>query len=221
MKAALKAQQDPNHWAEALPLILLGIRTAFKDDLQCTAAELVYGTSLRLPGEFFTPSSDDNLDPTTYVSRLRSTMQTLQATPTRHTQRSQVHISNALTSASHVFIWNDTVRKPLQPPYNGPVKVLSRAEKYYTIDINGRHDKVSIDRLKPAHLLEDTQPVATPPDTSDTPTQPSPPPSPPTRTLSRASTPPRATPAQTAPPVRSTRSGRRVHWPARLAEFVP
>jgi transposase InsO family protein len=30
-------------WTEALPLGLLGIRTAFKEDLQASVAELVYG----------------------------------------------------------------------------------------------------------------------------------------------------------------------------------
>ena len=88
MKAALKAQQDPDHWCEALPL---GICTALKDDLGCTAAELVYHTSLHLPGKFFTPSGDDGMDLTAYVSKLRATMQTLQPTPTRHTPCSQVY----------------------------------------------------------------------------------------------------------------------------------
>lgn len=40
---------------DALPLVLLGIRTALKEDIASTAAEMVYGTTLRLPGEFFTP----------------------------------------------------------------------------------------------------------------------------------------------------------------------
>ena len=53
LKASLRALPDSNKWAEALAMVMLGIRTALKDDLQCTAAELVYGTTLRLPGEFF------------------------------------------------------------------------------------------------------------------------------------------------------------------------
>ena len=57
LKGALKAQLDVRSWTESLPMILYGIRTALKDDLHCTAAELVYGVSLCLPGEFFSPSS--------------------------------------------------------------------------------------------------------------------------------------------------------------------
>lgn len=55
-----------------LPLALLGIRTTLKEDLKCTAAELVYGTSLRLPGEFFTPQAIANADPASYVTQLKS-----------------------------------------------------------------------------------------------------------------------------------------------------
>ena len=54
LKAALKAQPNPSSWMDALPLVLLGIRTALKEDTSSTAAEMVYGTTLRLPGEFFT-----------------------------------------------------------------------------------------------------------------------------------------------------------------------
>ena len=53
LKASLKAHTDPSHWYETLPMALLGIRTALKEDLHCTAAELVYDTTLGLPGEFF------------------------------------------------------------------------------------------------------------------------------------------------------------------------
>ena len=51
LEAALKANPHPEHWTDALPLILLGIQTATKDDVFCTAAEFVYGTTLCLPGE--------------------------------------------------------------------------------------------------------------------------------------------------------------------------
>ena len=64
LKASLKAYPDPTHWVDSLPLVLLGVRTAVKEDLSCSAAELVYGTTLRLPGEFFSPVQDDiTVDP--------------------------------------------------------------------------------------------------------------------------------------------------------------
>ena len=61
LKSALKAQPNPDAWMTTLPLILLGIRTALKRDINSTVAEMVYGTTLCLPGEFFTSSSTTSL----------------------------------------------------------------------------------------------------------------------------------------------------------------
>ena len=190
LKAALKAQPQPDSWMDALPLVLLGIRTALKEDISSTAAEMVYGTTLRLPGEFFTPSPITSLpDPCDYVSNLKAHMQTIRPSSPRLTQRNS-NITDGLSTATHVFIRHDAVRKPLQPPYDGPYPVVKRTDKHFTININGRHDTVSVDRLKPAHLDIDN--------TNSTP-QPAP---------------------STTPPPHTTRSGRRVHFPHYLARSV-
>ena len=77
LKAALKGHPQQGNWTEALPLVLLGIRTS---DLGCTAGELVYSTSLRLPGSFFSPTIYSNPDPQNYVHILQNRMRGLQAT---------------------------------------------------------------------------------------------------------------------------------------------
>ena len=50
LKSAFNTQSEPNRWTESLPLILLGIRSSHKVDLGCSVAELVFGSTLRLPG---------------------------------------------------------------------------------------------------------------------------------------------------------------------------
>ena len=85
-KAALKAMQDPNQWVKPLPLVLLGIRTNIKQDINCTSAKLVYGTTLRLPSEFFQCSDQQQLDPISYVDKLKSFMQQLQPPDVRSYQ---------------------------------------------------------------------------------------------------------------------------------------
>ena len=52
MKAALRASLTGGDWADRLPWVMLGLRSAPKDDLQASSAELVYGQPLRVPGEF-------------------------------------------------------------------------------------------------------------------------------------------------------------------------
>ena len=114
LKTTLKSQPNPTHWADSRPLVLLGIRTALKEDIHCTSAELVYGTNLCLPGEFFDQDTTD--DQAVYVVNLISFMQQLKATPVCSHPQQKVHISKALASCTHVLVHCDAIRKPLQPP---------------------------------------------------------------------------------------------------------
>lgn len=117
---------------EVLPLVLLGIRTAVKEDMSATTAEMVYGTTLRLPGELFTltpiPPLTDSSD---FANQLKSRMRLIRPPLPRPTQRTS-QLNKALSTATHVFIRHDAVRKPLQPPYDGPYPVLKRTDKFYT-----------------------------------------------------------------------------------------
>lgn len=159
LKSALAAAEERS-WTEALPLILLGIWTAVKTDIGCSAAELVYGTTLRLPGEFFTGSPQDSCTATAaYAHRLRDIMENLRSTPPRRAAPRVVHVPSELASCTHVFVRHDAVHRPLQPPYDGPFRVLRRGEKQFTIDVRGHHKVVSLDRLKPAHI-EDADTVS-------------------------------------------------------------
>jgi transposase InsO family protein len=69
LKAAIMCHAD-QQWTEALPLVLLGIRTSYKADLQATVAELVYGEPLRICGEFLTPTTDP-VEPAHLITQLR------------------------------------------------------------------------------------------------------------------------------------------------------
>ena len=214
LKASLKASST-SRWTETLPLVMLGIRTAVKSDLGCCAAELVSGTTIRLPGQFVAPSQNDcDLDPSNYIHRLRKQMENLKPQPTRAQQRKpQVHPD--LTTCTHVFVRHDAVKKPLQPPYDGPFKVIRRADKFFTIQFKGRQDTVSLDRLKPAYLdppiatAELCQPSSQDPQPSQAPTIPTSQPQKPSITSSSSS-------AELE--LRQTRSGRKVHFPKRYVQ---
>ncbi|XP_075526580.1 uncharacterized protein LOC142558316 [Dermacentor variabilis] len=126
LKAAVMASEHDS-WGKALPMVLLGIRTAYKADVSCSAAELVYGTTLRLPGDFFASGQQQaRISASDYTSRLRGIMNKLRATPPRQPTERRTDVRNELESCSHVFLRNGAVRRPLQAPYDGPFKVLRR-----------------------------------------------------------------------------------------------
>ena len=52
LKTALKARLTGLNWVEELPWVLLGLRNAPKEEFRYSSAELVYGESLTVPGEF-------------------------------------------------------------------------------------------------------------------------------------------------------------------------
>ncbi|XP_013182765.1 PREDICTED: uncharacterized protein LOC106128848 [Papilio xuthus] len=146
----------PQKWTESLPWVLLGIRSSFKEDLNASSAELLYGEPLRLPGEFFDPVSCGTTDVSDFIARLRAFAQQLHPTPaSRHGSKS-VFVYKDLANTDHVFLRENAVRASLQPAYTGPHKVVSRNDKSFTLLINGKEVTVSIDRLKPAYILCDS-----------------------------------------------------------------
>ncbi|XP_064482875.1 uncharacterized protein K02A2.6-like [Ornithodoros turicata] len=153
LKTALCATGSPLSLPDRLPLVLLGLRSAVKQDLRCCPAELALGTTLHLPGSFFTPVPADAVpDYSSYIARLRSTFQDLQATPTR-TQSSRLTFRPpGLDTATHMFLRLDAVRPPLQPPYSGQHEVLSRSPKHFRLLLPRGPDSVAVDLLKPAYL---------------------------------------------------------------------
>ena len=211
LKASIKSYPNPSAWTEILPLVLLSIRSTFKPDIDCTPAQLVYGTTLRLPGQFFAPNTTNaDLDPTIYSHRLQSAMAKLRPVSLRQ-QPTSSHVPSDFTSCTHVFVRHDAVRKPLRQPYDGPFKILHRSDKHFTLAIKDKPQTISLDRLKPAHLeadLVDTA-VCPPP-----PTVPAVPPPSSSDTLQSSTNAPSIQPP--APTPHATRSGRRVHFPQRF-----
>ena len=201
LKQAIRCQAT-DRWVEVLPCVLLGIRSCFKEDIGATAAELVYGTTLRLPGEFFRCSSSTNIpNHADFVLRLQTHMQKLQPTPTsRHSAR-DVFVSKDLETTSHVFVRQDLVRRPLTQPYEGPFKVIKRGPKFYKLQIKGHEKNVSINRLKPAFFQPDDLPIG-PTQQADTPLS---------NTMPQASPPSAGTDAGTTPTY-VTRYGRKVRF---------
>ena len=59
----LKARTTGANWFDELPMVLLGIHSSWRVDPGCSPAELVYGSTLRIPGEFLQPRETRAVEP--------------------------------------------------------------------------------------------------------------------------------------------------------------
>ncbi|XP_036317503.1 uncharacterized protein LOC118732482, partial [Rhagoletis pomonella] len=136
MKAAIKCQ-DIERWTEALPLVMHALRNVYKDDIKATPSEMLYGTTLRMPCDFF-EEIGYNSSETEFVKQLREMMDKVRPVPTSNHANKKVIAQKDLQACAHVFLRNDLVRKPLKTPYDGPYEVLNRNDKTFEIKIGER-----------------------------------------------------------------------------------
>lgn len=155
LKAAIKCHNH-SQWTKILPSVMLGIRSAWKEDIKSTAAEMLYGEPLRLPGEFLSSSRESTLETqTAFVQALREQMRTLRPTQgSKHGTKTPFVFKDLMTT-NYVFLCTDSVKLPLQNPYERPFRVISRSSKTFIIEMHGKNVTVSIDRLKPAFIMGD------------------------------------------------------------------
>lgn len=159
LKAAIRCK-DTTRWSDHLPLVLLGLRTSFKEDIKASPAELVYGETLRIPGEFLTERQPTNAtNEQEFVGVLREAMESIRPQPATWHADPPVFMHPRLQTATHVFVREDAVRPALANPYHGPHQVLIRDSKSFQVLVNGRPQYISVDRLKPAYLAEDATPA--------------------------------------------------------------
>ncbi|GFO31284.1 Pol polyprotein [Plakobranchus ocellatus] len=103
LKTSLKARTTSPNWFAELPMVFLGIHSSWRVDPGCSPAELVYGSTLRIPADF-------------------------------------------------VYVRRDSHKHPLQRPYDGPYRVLNKNDKYITVEVKGRSEVITLDRLKAAFV---------------------------------------------------------------------
>jgi len=145
LKDALKSRLAGPAWPDHLPWVLLGIRTAPKEDTAVSAAEKLYGAPLVLPAQLAT-------DLETPLQPLVDKMQSATAIPVRHSHlEPPSDPPPALATADWVYIRKGGALPPLAPPYAGPFQVLQRGPKHFAVQVGPRRETISVDRLKP-HL---------------------------------------------------------------------
>ncbi len=156
LKESIRTRLTGPNWMDELPWALLGIRTTPKEDLNSTSAELVYGGTLTLPGDFV--SSQDPPLAKPRLQELREIVGKLRPIPTSWHGNKKCSVPVDLKRAKFVLVRHDAVKTSLQDPYDGPYEVLEAGDKNFKIQVGNREELISIDRLKPVHLDLD-QPV--------------------------------------------------------------
>ncbi|XP_034940427.1 uncharacterized protein [Chelonus insularis] len=116
-------------------------------------AELLFGTTLRIPGEFFV---HENLpgNPEKLIEKHCELMRTIRPTPTAHHIKSRIFILKDLYECSHVFLRVCDVKPPFLPPYAGPYLVKKRIDRKFVIVTDGQKKTIYVDRLKPAFIAK-------------------------------------------------------------------
>ena len=148
LKDACRARDAVSSWAQELPLILLSLRVAPRDDTGISPAEHVYGSTLSLPSSFVDARPPPSTD---FITRLRMAMAAVPVVPTNTAATSPSWVDDALETCTHVWVRRDGHVKPLDALYDGPFVVLERSDKVFKLQIGLKPVTVSIDRLKPVH----------------------------------------------------------------------
>jgi Integrase core domain/Integrase zinc binding domain len=160
-KEALQARQAGVNWEEHLPWVLLGLRVAPKEDSGVSAAQLTFGIQLTLPGDLLgaSPAAAEEL-----AGKLRADAAVFVPLPLQQRSYAEVaaEVPARLQRAEYVYIRRGGALPLLACKYEGPYKVLQRTEKYFTVQIGGKQDSVSVDRLKPYTALGKVLPAAPP-----------------------------------------------------------
>ena len=81
LKDALRARCAAANWTDHLPWLLLGLRSAAREDDNTTPAQAVFGSQLILPGQFLdSPENDSN----EFFTQLSTTLSAAEICHTRH-----------------------------------------------------------------------------------------------------------------------------------------
>ena len=117
MKASLMArlEHSPTTWPDELPVVLLGLRNSVKSDLGCSAADMVFGQSLHLPGTFFETPSGRPSGPE-IITSFKKAMSSLKFKVCQHhtAKNKPTYVPKALMNATHVYVQRIAVIPHLQ-----------------------------------------------------------------------------------------------------------
>ena len=123
LKSALMCYSDTD-WTRNLSSVLLGLRSYVREDTGASPAEFLFGTTLRLPGEFFA-EDDFSPDPISFIDEFKGYMRQVRPVPVAHNYKRpyRAFYFKDLYTCTHVFMRN-MARQSLERPYSGPHRII-------------------------------------------------------------------------------------------------
>ncbi|KMQ93212.1 integrase core domain protein [Lasius niger] len=112
------------NWIEVLPTVLLGLRTCLKEDLHASPAEMLYGSTLRIPKEFFI-EEDLPQDPEVFLEKHRIFMRNIKSQPTAHYHKKSPFFHKNLIN-DYLFAVDISATVPTT---SAPLRTYSRTKK--------------------------------------------------------------------------------------------
>jgi len=143
LKEALRARSGGTCWLEHLPWVLLGLRTAPKEEAGISSAEAALGSPLQLPGK---PLPLDRPD---VPSGAGATLRANRVIPATTRTYADVAAGKEETVVPGLMYMREgQPRGPLAPTYSGPYKVLERHGKVLKLQLGECADRVVLERVK-------------------------------------------------------------------------
>jgi transposase InsO family protein len=124
LKDALRARLAGDDWYSHLPWVMLGLRAAPRENSGVSAAELVFGAPLALPGPIFNAAEPP---PEFFIRQLQAGVPCVAPLPQQPS--SAVDQASSLQAAAYVYVRALPAAKGLSPVYRGPYQVIKRTPK--------------------------------------------------------------------------------------------
>lgn len=147
LKNALKTSNE-KEWDIALPWTLLGLRTIYKEEINSSTAEMLYGEPISVPADLIDAEERRIMNNEELLNKIRTAITKFSSTLSRPSNQKQ-YIPKQLKNCEYVWIRKENL-KSLEKPYIGPYKVNARNHSTFNIQTNIGNEDISIHRLKPA-----------------------------------------------------------------------
>ena len=249
LKTGLKARlfemgdRHGEKWMDALPWVLLGRRNCYSSRFKTSAADLVYGQTLQVPGSLLQTSTEGvaKEDPEAVLRQLQQ-KSARPPTPTTGLHDRSLYWPATAAAATHVYInkGKSKIGHPLDTIKQGPFPILRRVGKSVLDIITGKQangddiiERHHWENCQPAAVADDTPAAARPKRGRPPKAPPDPPPASAPASSQSASSParpqaptpdpgasttsaPSPVPSNTSKALPTTRSGRQIKRPERL-----